>query len=150
MVRCFAVLAVTFGTLLTSIGYILIKKSHEKARKRKVSNILTIEFLLGLLVCLSSSVINVSKAFPCFIGTVSLAYADMIVLSALSGLTTVFNTLLAVLWGKEKITRHDYGCIIMTLLGAFLCVCFSNYNEVVLSTQVSYNSLLKSAIVDNG
>jgi hypothetical protein len=58
---------------------------------------------------------------------VSLAFADMIILSSLSGLTLVFNTVFAVFFQKEILTKYDMVCIITTLMGASFCVIFSNY-----------------------
>ena len=56
-----AVIANIFGSLLTALGYILIKRSHSVASRKKRHNFLTIEFWSGFFTCGIATVINVGK-----------------------------------------------------------------------------------------
>ena len=56
-----ALLAVTLATILTALGYILMKRSHETARIKNVSNYFTIEFITGFTITIISGVISVGK-----------------------------------------------------------------------------------------
>lgn len=88
-----------------------------------------------------SGVINVGMIYLNILSTfsvVALAFADMVVLSSLAGLTIVFNTILAVKYQNETFTKYDFGCVVLTLGGATICVSFSNFNDVVISSIVSF------------
>lgn len=99
------ILATVFGCLLTSLGYILMKRSHKVAAVKGCSNYLTWEFLTGFTICCLSAVINMGKTlnfeFNIICKIVSLAFADIITLSSLAGLTIVFNTIFSITIQKE-------------------------------------------------
>jgi hypothetical protein len=54
-----AVIAVMLSTILTSFGYIQIKKSHAVARDKKISNYITAEFISGFSLIIIAGIINV-------------------------------------------------------------------------------------------
>ena len=131
-----AVIATCISTLFTSFGYMLIKNSHDKARLKKVPNYYTCEFISGILTTLFAGLIHVGKSPYLTLFLASLAFADMIVLSSVTGLTIIFNTLISICFQKEVFSKHDLMCIIFTVLGASTIVVHSNLKDVKYSTQV--------------
>ena len=123
-----ALFAVTFATLLNSIGYILFKLAHVKSERVNCNYICTKEYFCGISFLILGVIINVGMFMNFLKVLVSLAYADIITLSSTSALTMVFNCLLATSVLGEIFTRYDLLSIVLISMGASLCVIFSNYS----------------------
>jgi hypothetical protein len=56
-----ALLAVTFATLINSLGYILFKLAHNKSERLHCNYMMTLEYVFGLALLILAVIINVGK-----------------------------------------------------------------------------------------
>lgn len=109
------VLIGVFGQGLSSLGLVLMKKSHNSL-KAWYKNI---RWYLSFLVFISG---NISNA-------IALSLAPQSVISALPVLVLVYNSIWAPLFLKEKLHRRDFFGILVTVAGVLLVVIFGPKTE---------------------
>lgn len=109
------VLIGVFGQGLSSLGLVLMKKSHNSS-KAWYKNI---RWYLSFLVFISG---NISNA-------IALSLAPQSVISALPVLVLVYNSIWAPLFLKEKLHRRDFFGILVTVAGVLLVVVFGPKTE---------------------
>ena len=137
-----AMIVVTFGTFINSVGLTCFKLSHNKSEKENRNQYLTPQFIFGFGLIVIASTINV----------VSIASADIVTLSSTASFPIIFNCILATCLLGEQFTRFDLLSILFIIAGASICVILSNIKGMDLSTEevidlyISTRSILSFAL----
>mmetsp|Transcript_43560 Transcript_43560/g.57673 ORF Transcript_43560/g.57673 Transcript_43560/m.57673 type:complete len:222 (+) Transcript_43560:33-698(+) len=114
------------GTLLTQIGYILMKKGMHKVENsglnggKKKLGFFTWQWLTGFAFLAIGSITNVSV----------LPFCDLVVLSTIGALAILMNYGLSVFFLNETIVwRYDIPAILLIIGGSLTIVFLSDYSE---------------------
>jgi drug/metabolite transporter (DMT)-like permease len=109
------------GSVLTALGLALQKYSHiqnEKLGKDAKKFFVQTWWVVGLLVFVIGQACNV----------IAMAYAPQTMLSALGGLSLLFNTVFARLMLGERISRFQVAAMAGVIAGIMLVICFTPVN----------------------
>lgn len=122
----FAVIIDFFGTFLSQVGYIMMKKGMIKVEKsglngqKKKIPFFTCEWIMGLLLLGIGSLVHVAV----------LPFCDLVVLSTLSSIGIIMNNILSVLFlGERVVWKHDAVAIGLIIAGNLTIVFLSDYSE---------------------
>jgi uncharacterized membrane protein len=111
----FAIIFAVLGCFFSALALILMKLAHNRNIKLKVRGILKsilcdIFWVTGLLNLLMGSFFNI----------VAIGYGNVMMLACMSGLSIIFNTILAVTMLREKLFLRRLVGIFFVILGSVL------------------------------
>jgi len=111
------------GNLLISVAMNIQKYSHNQLIEKNTSYLSSATWWLGLILMVFGEIGNFS----------AYGFAPASLVAPLGTTTVIVNAIIAVVFLKEKMRSRDILGIILSMVGAFLLINFSNKTETMLT-----------------
>ena len=107
----YSIVLTIFGSFFSALSLILMKWAHNKSEQNPGRSVVKDpNWIMGFFSLILGSVLNV----------VALSFGNQLLLASTSSLSIIFNTLMAVIFLKERFVKTDMIAIFLICLGSLL------------------------------